>query len=86
MDELPQLGGAQDGAHEAAMHMPFGSGPRLCPGRSLAMLEMKIVLAMLYAHFDVERAGGAGEVRERFAMTMRPSDLLVRLRPRFRAG
>jgi cytochrome P450 len=77
------IAGEQSGPHEAGMHMPFGSGPRLCPGRSLAMLEMKLVLAMLHAHFDVERDEGAGDVHERFAMTMRPTELRVRLRPRF---
>jgi cytochrome P450 len=67
--------------HEPSAHMPFGSGPRLCPGRTLALLEMKVVLATLYRNFDVERAG-PDEVRERFAFTMFPTGLRVRLRPR----
>ena len=45
------------GAHEVSAHLPFGSGPRMCPGRSLALLEMKTCLAMLYRSFDVERVG-----------------------------
>ena len=62
--------------------MPFGSGPRLCPGRTLALLEMKLVLATLFRNFDVERDGRAGDVREHFSFTMSPVGLRVRLRPR----
>ena len=35
--------------------MPFGAGPRICPGRYLAMLEIKMVIAMLLGGFDIER-------------------------------
>ncbi|XP_050564662.1 cytochrome P450 7B1 isoform X2 [Cygnus atratus] len=34
--------------------MPFGSGISMCPGRFLAMNEMKMFLFLLLAHFDVE--------------------------------
>lgn len=68
--------------HETGAHMPFGSGPRICPGRSLALLEMKLVLSMIYRSFDVERVGDAANVHEAFAFTMSPVGLKVRLRPR----
>jgi cytochrome P450/nitrite reductase/ring-hydroxylating ferredoxin subunit len=74
--------GQDEGAHESHAHMPFGGGPRLCPGRTLALLEMKVLLAMLYGTFDVERDGHADDVRERYAFTMLPEGLRVRLRPR----
>lgn len=67
---------------KAHAHIPFGSGPRICPGRSLALLEMRLVLATLYHNFDVERVGGGHEVDERFAFTMAPVNLRVRLRKR----
>jgi cytochrome P450/nitrite reductase/ring-hydroxylating ferredoxin subunit len=70
------------GAHEPAAHLPFGSGPRICPGRSLALIELKVVLALLYARFDVERVGAAADVREQFNFTMMPDGLRVRLRRR----
>jgi cytochrome P450 len=57
--------------------MPFGSGPRLCPGRSLALLEIKTAMAMVCRNFSVSRAGQAGEVGEMFAFTMMPTDLFV---------
>jgi len=61
--------------------MPFGAGPRLCPGRYLAMLEMKMVMAMLLAGFELESVGTAdgAEPRERMAFTMQPVGLRMRL-------
>jgi cytochrome P450/nitrite reductase/ring-hydroxylating ferredoxin subunit len=72
----------QSGAHEVSANAPFGSGPRMCPGRSLALLEMKAFLSMLYKSFDVERVGNAEDVAELFGFTMSPAGLRVRLRPR----
>jgi len=64
--------------------MPFGAGPRLCPGRYLAMLEMKMVIAMLLGGFDIESVGTAdgGEPREHLAFTMAPTGLRMRLQPK----
>ena len=71
--------GAPGGAHDPAAHLPFGSGPRICPGRSLALLEMKVALALIYKSFTVTREGSADSVREAFAFTMSPSGLRIRL-------
>lgn len=64
--------------------MPFGAGPRLCPGRYLAVLEMKMVMATLLAGFDIESvaAPGGGEAREELHLTMSPVGLRLRLRAR----
>ena len=61
--------------------MPFGAGPRLCPGRYLAMLEMKMVIAMLLGGFEIESVATAdgGEPREQMAFTMAPLGLRMRL-------
>ncbi|MFO0634784.1 MAG: cytochrome P450 [Nannocystaceae bacterium] len=69
-------------AHDPGASMPFGSGPRICPGRSLALLEMRVLLATLYKSFDVERVTAADEVREVYAFTVMPSALTLRLRAR----
>jgi cytochrome P450 len=62
--------------------MPFGAGPRLCPGRYLAMLEMKMVAAMLLGRFTIEAvaAPGGGEAQEHLAFTMAPVGLRLKLR------
>lgn len=73
----------QRAVHKAAM--PFGAGPRLCPGRYLALLEMKMVLAMLARNFelvDVGCADGGAAPREHMAFTMFPAGLRLRVRER----
>jgi cytochrome P450 len=62
--------------------MPFGAGPRMCPGRYLALAEIKMVMAMLLANFEIESVATAdgGEPQERMALTMFPVGLEMRLR------
>jgi cytochrome P450 len=76
-------GGGEAGAMSSAkrVSMPFGAGPRMCPGRYLALLEMKMVLAMLLAGFDIEAVTtpDGQEAVERLAMTMAPVGLKLRL-------
>ncbi len=74
--------GASGKAHDAAAHVPFGSGPRICPGRTLALVEMRVVLAMLARSFDVERVGRPEDVKEVLAFTLVPEGLRVRLKKR----
>ncbi|NUZ07996.1 cytochrome P450 [Piscinibacter koreensis] len=64
--------------------MPFGAGPRLCPGRYLALLEMKVAAAMLLDGFDLERVGTrhGGPPEELFSFAMAPRELGMRLRLR----
>jgi cytochrome P450 len=68
--------------HNPRMFMPFGGGPRYCPGRHLAMLEIKMVAAMLARNFEVARAPGTAPTEERFSSTLAPKNLLVTLRRR----
>ena len=64
--------------------MPFGAGPRVCPGRQLALLEMKMALATLIGRFDIERVGtpDGSEPDERLSFAMGPVGLTMRLRER----
>ncbi len=68
--------------HERQAFIPFGSGPRQCPGRNLALFEIRMVLSMLCRNFDLYTIHGTGEVNERLAFTMMPENLIVNFRKR----
>jgi len=73
-----------DDAVDKKASMPFGAGPRTCPGRYLALLEIKVAMAMLLSSFDilsVETAHG-GVPRENMGFVMEPEALQMRLRCR----
>lgn len=64
--------------------MPFGSGPRMCPGRYLALLEMKMAMAMLLSSFDIASVDtpDGKPAQELMAFTMNPVGLTMRLKKR----
>ncbi len=63
--------------------MPFGAGPRVCPGRYLALAEIKMVMAMLLANFSIDSVTAAGgEPRERLTLVMQPEGLRMKLSAR----
>jgi cytochrome P450 len=73
-----------DASSPARVSMPFGAGARLCPGRYLALVEMKIAIAMLLAEFEIVRVGTAdgSPARELMNFAMAPAGLRMRLAPR----
>ena len=64
--------------------MPFGAGPRICPGRYLALLEMKSALTMLLTRFEIDRitTSDGQPAQEFMALTMAPLGLTMRLKTR----
>jgi cytochrome P450 len=69
-------------ARESPAWIPFGAGPRFCPGRNLALLEAKAALATVARSFEVSLDHSGPPVTERFGFTMAPTNLRVVLRPR----
>lgn len=65
--------------HNTDAFMPFGAGPRFCPGRNLALLEMKMVLSMLLKNFNIEMVSDNGSVEEILAFTMLATPYRVKL-------
>jgi cytochrome P450 len=66
-------------AHDARAFLQFGAGPRVCPGRHLATVELRLVLSMLLREFTLELACDPAAIEEVTAFTMLPSKMPVRL-------
>ncbi len=74
-------GEGSEGTRDPKNFLAFGGGPRFCPGRNLAFLESKCALSMIARNFEIERDEEHAP-DERFAFTMIPYGLRVRLRER----
>jgi cytochrome P450 len=72
---------AMNASSAKRVSMPFGGGPRICPGRYLALLEMKMAMATLLGRFDIESLDtpDGKEAREHMALTMTPVGLRMRV-------
>lgn len=72
------------GSHAKKVSTPFGAGPRVCPGRYLAMVEMKVAMVMLLGQFDIASVDTPDglEAQELMSFTMTPVGLRMRLRQR----
>jgi cytochrome P450 len=68
-----------DGGPVRQLAMPFGAGPRLCPGRYLSLLEIKVAMACLLGRFDIVSVEGDSEEYHGFVMS--PGALTMRLSP-----
>ena len=81
------VGGAAALAGSARrISMPFGAGPRICPGRYLALLEMKMAMATLLGRFELDSVDTPdGQIaQEKLAFAMAPVGLTMRLRAQWR--
>jgi cytochrome P450 len=60
----------------------FGEGIRMCPGRKLAMIECKYLLASIYRKYDVELVDMNAPVKYKSQFTNTCEELMVKIRPR----
>jgi cytochrome P450 len=73
--------GAESADDTRRVLFPFGGGPRYCPGRYLAMVEIKMVVAMALGNFRIALDPDA-RIAEHFTFTMGPSSLPLRFAAR----
>jgi len=66
--------------HAPDMIKAFGGGGRFCPGMNLAMHEMTIAISTICNQFDFNLAVKPEEVKEHFAFTMFPENLISKLK------
>ncbi|MFI6933305.1 cytochrome P450 [Streptomyces sp. NPDC050287] len=64
-------------------YFPFGAGPRQCVGNSMALLELRIIVAMINQRFRINLIPGDALRYGSPVISLRPlRDVMVRLRPR----
>jgi len=75
---------AQSASSPKRVSMPFGAGPRICPGRYLALMEMKMAIATLLGNFDIKSVDTPDRLpaREYLAFSMSPVGLTMQLTAR----
>ncbi|CAM9470756.1 unnamed protein product [Chrysoparadoxa australica] len=68
--------------HNEKACVGFGGGPRMCPGKGLAMLEATVLLASAYKQFSIELKPGHPAVEFREDVSLAPSMVEIVLKPR----
>ena len=76
--------GGQEQGHNPKAFVPFGAGPRSCPGRNLTLLEIKSAMAMLFRNFSITKSTFTKPVDEHFGFLMAPKNLSVTFQRRLR--
>lgn len=81
--ELPDLDSeSRMSANASSNQFAFGGGPRLCPGRYLALTEMTHLAAMALTRFEFSLAVPKQDIEEAFTFTMGPKTLPLTFRRR----
>ena len=60
----------------------FGGGTRICPGRKLAMIELKCLLSLIYRKYDIELADMNAPLKYKCSLLTTCEELIVKIKPR----
>jgi len=66
--------------HSPDIIKAFGGGARYCPGMNLAMYEITMAISTICKHFDFNLAVKPKDVKEGFAFTMYPENLILNIK------
>ncbi|CAI2166114.1 17732_t:CDS:2 [Funneliformis geosporum] len=58
----------------------FGGGPRMCPGKNLAMTELKTLMVLLYRKYDVELVDMDEPVKYHYSVIKHCDNLMIRIK------
>ncbi|RYH09400.1 cytochrome P450 [archaeon] len=59
--------------------LAFGSGPRVCPGMSLAILESVLAIAYIVKNFSIELACDPKDIVREMNITSNPNMMIISL-------
>ncbi|PKK62894.1 cytochrome P450 [Rhizophagus irregularis] len=64
--------------------IPFGGGTRICPGRHMAMVELKTLLILLFRKYDVELVDNVSKKpKTQFTAVYECTEMKVLVRPKY---
>ena len=75
--------------HNTAAFIPFSTGPTSCPGKMLALMEMRMVVSVIVSRFDLKLDPSYNpqkwyeDMGDYFTMVKGPLPTLLSLRPSF---
>ncbi|CAG8496737.1 11048_t:CDS:2 [Acaulospora colombiana] len=69
-------------ANEKRCYIPFGNGDRMCPGRHMAITEIKTLIALLFRKYDIELVDKNAPLDYTYKGTFFCNKLLVKLNER----
>jgi cytochrome P450 len=68
--------------HSPRLMLSFGTGGRVCPGRSLALMEGALTTCAVLRRFELEVVDPSAPVRELNAFSVGPEGIRLRFKPR----
>jgi cytochrome P450 len=68
--------------HVKSSFTMFGGGTRICPGRKLAIIELKCLLSLIYRKYDIELADMNAPLKYKCSIITICEELIVRIKPR----
>ncbi|RIB30943.1 cytochrome P450 [Gigaspora rosea] len=60
-------------------YVPFGGGLRICPGRILAVIELKMLIVLFFRKYDIELVNENEPIKYVYRATYRVHDLMIRI-------
>ncbi|CAI2177432.1 1716_t:CDS:2 [Funneliformis geosporum] len=63
-------------------HIIFGGGRRVCPGRKLSFIELRVMIALIYHKLDIELSNMKNPCKAKFILLRSFHDLNVKIKPR----
>ncbi|RHZ86545.1 hypothetical protein Glove_50g111 [Diversispora epigaea] len=60
----------------------FGGGLRTCPGKNFAIIQMKILMALIYRKYDIELVDSTASIKYKYSLIRQCSEMMIKIKQR----